>query len=71
MLLLFHRNLLSPSGRPVMDLSYLVDHVMHHVKPLDWEAVIQSPVPLHVVASCLDTMQPVTLSDFSCRRGEY
>ncbi len=53
-----------------MNLSYLVDHVMHQVKPLDWEGVLASPVPLKVVASCLDSLRPVTLSDFSCRKGE-
>jgi hypothetical protein len=26
-------------GRPAMKLNYLVDHVMHVSKPLDWDAV--------------------------------
>ena len=37
---------------------------MQHAKPLDWAAVLASPVPLKVVASCLDTLQPIILEDF-------
>ena len=33
-------------------------------KPLDWDAVLASPVPLKVVASCLETLQPVILENF-------
>jgi predicted patatin/cPLA2 family phospholipase len=49
---------------PALDLGYLLN-VMHNVRPLDWEAVLRSDVPLKVVASCLDTLQPVILEDFS------
>ncbi len=38
---------------------------MHHKRPLDWDAVVASDVPLKVVASCLDTLQPVILEDFT------
>jgi hypothetical protein len=38
---------------------------MHHKRPLDWEAVLKSDVPLKVVASCLDTLQPIILEDFT------
>ena len=34
-------------------------------RPLDWDAVLASPVPLKVVASCLDTLQPVILEGFT------
>lgn len=37
---------------------------MQHAKPLDWAAVLASSVPLKVVASCLDTLQPIILEDF-------
>ncbi|KAK9825984.1 hypothetical protein WJX74_003239 [Apatococcus lobatus] len=50
---------------PVLNLNFLLDHVMEELKPLNWEAVIRSDIPLKVVASCLDTLQPVTLSDFT------
>ena len=38
---------------------------MHEKRPLDWEAVLSSNVPLKVVASCLDTLQPVILEGFT------
>ena len=34
--------------KPVLDLSFLIDHVMHSVHPLDWDAVLESPLPLKV-----------------------
>ena len=49
---------------PALDLGYLLN-VMHHKRPLDWEAVLKSDVPLKVVASCLDTLQPIILEDFT------
>lgn len=33
---------------PVLNLSFLIDHVMDSVHPLDWGAVLASPVPLKV-----------------------
>ncbi|KAG2488923.1 hypothetical protein HYH03_012545 [Edaphochlamys debaryana] len=61
------RNLFNKSGRPAMDLDFLIDHVMNHRKPLDWDAVLASPIQLKVVASCLGTYQSVLLSDFHDR----
>ena len=38
-----------PEGAPpALDLSFLIDHVMHSVHPLDWDAVLASPLPLKV-----------------------
>lgn len=36
--------------RPALDLSILLEEVMGEIKPLNWDAVIQSPVPLKVRA---------------------
>lgn len=36
---------------PVLNLSFLIDHVMDSVHPLDWDAVLASPVPLKVGAA--------------------
>ena len=33
---------------PVLNLSFLIDYVMEEVKPLEWEAVLASPIPLKV-----------------------
>ena len=34
---------------PVLDLSFLIDHVMMDIKPLHWGDVISSDVPLKVM----------------------
>lgn len=52
---------------PVLNLSFLIDHVMDAVHPLDWEAVLASPVPLKVVASSLDSLNSVLLHSFEDR----
>ncbi|KAI8477184.1 MAG: acyl transferase/acyl hydrolase/lysophospholipase [Monoraphidium minutum] len=51
-------------GPPAMDLGYLVDEVMSRITPLDWRGVIDSPVPLKVVASSLDTLRAELMGDF-------
>lgn len=38
---------------PVLDLSFLIDHVMMDIKPLHWHKVIGSDIPLKV-CSLLD-----------------
>lgn len=53
---------------PAMDLSFLLDEVMVGVTPLDWHGVIESPVPLKVVASSLDSLRAELLQDFTCPR---
>ncbi|MEW5298182.1 MAG: hypothetical protein WDW38_001088 [Sanguina aurantia] len=55
------------NGKPVMNLDYLIDNVITHRKPLDFEGVIKSTLPLKIVASSLDTLQPVMLDNFSSR----
>ena len=42
-------------GRPILDLDYLVDDVMTRRKPLDVDAVLRSPVPLHMLATHVST----------------
>ena len=39
-----------PGGPAVLNLPYLLDYVMHDVCPLDWEAVLESEIPLKVRA---------------------
>ncbi|KXZ54288.1 hypothetical protein GPECTOR_5g375 [Gonium pectorale] len=61
------RNLFSRSSRPVMNIDFLIDDVLNTSKPLDWDTVLASPVPLKVVASCIDSCQPVLLDNFADR----
>jgi predicted patatin/cPLA2 family phospholipase len=51
-----------------MDLNFLLDEVMTDTIPLDWQAVIDSELPLKVVASSLTTLNSEILTNFSDRR---
>jgi predicted patatin/cPLA2 family phospholipase len=55
----------APGVPPVLNLDMLLGEVMNEVHPLDWNAVISSPIPLKVVASSLDTLSPVLLEGFN------
>lgn len=55
------------AGKPVMSLDYLLDQVMTEVKPLDWEAVIASPVRLKILATSLKRLSTVVFDDFKSR----
>ncbi len=57
--------LMKAGAAPVLDLDFLLGDVMHGIKPLDWDAVLQAEVPLKVVASSLDTLQAEILDDFA------
>jgi hypothetical protein len=50
---------LSALPGPVLNLDFLIDYVMTEVRPLRWQAVIESPIPLKV--SPHD--KPLSLSD--------
>jgi predicted patatin/cPLA2 family phospholipase len=47
--------------RPVVSLNHLIDHVLVHSKPMEWERLAASPVPLRVVATSADDLRPHTL----------
>lgn len=55
---------------PALDLSYLLDYVMEEVKPLDWDAVIKSPIPLKVRLYPLKDTTWYPLADF-CGLNTY
>ncbi|MDL5157771.1 patatin-like phospholipase family protein [Actinomycetospora termitidis] len=42
-------------GRPVVDVEYLVETVGRDVVPVDWQAILSAEVPLHPVATDVDT----------------
>lgn len=52
------------SSEPVMSIDFLIDHVMVHEKPLNWERIIDTPVHLHIVATDVDRGELVDLSRF-------
>lgn len=54
-------------GRPVMNIDYLIDQVMDHVRRLDADRVIASPIALTMIATDVSTGRPVPLTDFRSR----
>lgn len=55
------------SKDPVMNLEYLLYDVMHERLPLEWNRVLESDVPLKVVASSLDALSAVILEGFESK----
>lgn len=51
--------------RPILDLGYSFDRIMERVKPLDYEAVIASPIRLAVPITDVDALETVVLREFS------
>ena len=50
-------------GRPVVDVEYLIHTVGESVVPLSWQAVLDAEVPLHPVATDVETGEAVDLHD--------
>lgn len=53
------RRLFGPD--PVLDLDFAIDTVMNEIVPLDWEKVLNSKIPLKIIASSLDQMSSITI----------
>lgn len=53
---------------PILGLDFAFDQVMEKVKPLDYEAVLGSAVPLAVPITDVDALKTVVLRDFSSRQ---
>jgi predicted patatin/cPLA2 family phospholipase len=52
---------------PIMSLEYLVDTVLEQLEPLDWDAVLSSPVRLHPIAASIDRFEAVDLAGASSK----
>lgn len=53
-----------PEQPPALNLDMLLSEVMEDYFPLHWDAVVDSAIPLKVVASSLDVLRPVLLDSF-------
>jgi predicted patatin/cPLA2 family phospholipase len=49
-------------GQPAVALDYLIDDVMVKRKPLDWDSVVASRVPLYAIATSLQDYKPLPLA---------
>lgn len=60
----FRRALL---GRAMMNLDYAFDVVLEQVKPLDYAAVLASPIRLHIAVTSVDDIKALKLSTFESK----
>ncbi|RTL70791.1 MAG: patatin family protein [Pseudonocardiaceae bacterium] len=47
--------------KPMVSLDHLIDHILVHVKPTNWDALRDSPIPLRVVVTDAADMTPHVL----------
>jgi predicted patatin/cPLA2 family phospholipase len=55
--------------RPMVSIDHLVEHILAGPKPLPWERLTGSPIPLRVIATAADTLashvlEPVTVAEW-------
>ena len=55
-------------NKPVVDFHFVTDQVMVESVVLDWQAVIDSPIPLKVLASSIETEDVEVLDNFHSRQ---
>jgi predicted patatin/cPLA2 family phospholipase len=53
--------------RAMLDLDYAFDVVIERAKPLDYDAVLASPIPLHVAVTFVDTLTAEVVSGFESK----
>jgi predicted patatin/cPLA2 family phospholipase len=54
-------------GQPAMSLEYVTDVVMETTKPLDYAAVLASPIELHIAASSIQKLKPRVFTRFASK----
>jgi predicted patatin/cPLA2 family phospholipase len=54
-------------GRPAMSLDYAFDVIMETVKPLNYAAVLASPIELHIATSSIRELKPRVFSHFASK----
>src|ERR1035441_10485383 len=58
-------------GRPVASLEFIFEHVVVREKILDWQRVVNSPIPLRPVASSISRALPIVLDGFTTREDLF
>jgi predicted patatin/cPLA2 family phospholipase len=51
-------------GKPVVDIEYTINTIYDSIVPMDWAAVLASPVPLHPLATDASTGESMDLHPF-------
>ena len=55
------------AGKDILDLRYAFDEVMESLKPLDYEAVLRSPVEFGIAVTLVDQKKTQLIKDFQSR----
>ncbi|MGH8399332.1 MAG: patatin-like phospholipase family protein, partial [Gammaproteobacteria bacterium] len=45
------------TNKSVLNLDYAFDEVMQNIKPVDYEYILKSPIPLHIMITLVDEME--------------
>jgi predicted patatin/cPLA2 family phospholipase len=45
------------TSKPILNIDYAFDEILANVKPLDYDDVIKSPIPLHIAITLVDEMR--------------
>jgi predicted patatin/cPLA2 family phospholipase len=56
-----------PGGGPILCLDFMLDHIAEEIKPLAWDAIIASPIPLHPIAASQKLERSVDLAGFTSK----
>jgi predicted patatin/cPLA2 family phospholipase len=49
---------------PIMNLDFLLYHVLENIKPMNWEKVISSAIPLKILASSIEHRRVMSFNDY-------
>ncbi|MEU8817039.1 patatin-like phospholipase family protein [Actinoplanes sp. NPDC048796] len=52
-------------GRPLIDLDFALDEIVHFTKPMDYASVRSSPIPLCIMVTNVDDLDTVLARDFT------
>jgi predicted patatin/cPLA2 family phospholipase len=50
--------------KPILSLDYVVDEVLGALNPLDYDAILHSPIRLHVATASVSRLEPRVFSEF-------
>lgn len=55
------------SKKPIMDLDFLIYQVLINEKPMNWEGVIKSTIPLNIIVSSINQRKAIVYNHFASK----
>ena len=56
---------------PIVSLDHVLEHVIVKEKILDWEAVLESPIPLKIATTSVNRLSPHVMGGFTTRESLF